>query len=224
MNPKRVVIYSDGASSGNPGPAAIGAVLKDGQGKFLARISQRIGEATNNQAEYRAIIAALEKAIGLGAEEVDIKSDSELVVKQIQGSYRVKKATLRPLYQRVVQLIGSFATFSITHIPRQQNREADNLAKKALDLVAHLPPAEGYRLTVKLNQTSEEESDIAYLHKLIDTLRDFPGEDEVSLRVTNEENVIILRLPNIHVDYCLELRKRLVGIVGKKRLKVEPVD
>jgi len=132
MKPKRVVIYSDGASAGNPGLAAIGAVLKDGQGKLLARISRRIGEATNNQAEYRAIIAALEEAIGLGAEEVDIKSDSELVVKQINGSYRVKKATLRPLYQRVVQLIGSFAAFSISHVPRQQNREADRLANKAL--------------------------------------------------------------------------------------------
>ncbi len=132
MNPKRVVIYSDGASAGNPGPAAIGAVLKDGQGKLLARISQSIGEATNNQAEYRAIIAALEKAIGLGAEEVDIKSDSELVVRQISGRYRVKKATLRPLYQRVVQLTGSLRAFSISHVPRQQNREADRLANKAL--------------------------------------------------------------------------------------------
>ena len=133
MNPKRVVIYSDGASAGNPGLAAIGAVLKDGQGRSLARISQRIGEATNNQAEYRAVIAALEKAIALGAEEVDIKSDSELVVKQISGRYRVKKATLRPLYQRVVQLAGSLAAFSITHIPRQQNREADRLANRALE-------------------------------------------------------------------------------------------
>jgi ribonuclease HI len=132
MTPKRLIIYTDGASSGNPGPASIGAVIQDGQGKVVTRISRGIGRATNNQAEYRAIIAALEEAARLGAEKVDIKSDSELVVKQLKGRYRVKKATLRPLYQKVVQLTGSFAAFTITHIPREQNREADRLAHRAL--------------------------------------------------------------------------------------------
>lgn len=126
-----MLVYTDGASLGNPGPAAIGAVIQDGQGRVISRISRRIGHATNNQAEYRAIIAALEEVSRLGAEEVDIKSDSELVVKQLNGRYRVKKATLRPLYQEVVQLIGPLAAFSITHIPREQNREADGLANKA---------------------------------------------------------------------------------------------
>jgi ribonuclease HI len=132
MPAKRLIVYTDGASSGNPGPASIGAVIRDGQGRVISRISQRIGHATNNQAEYRAIIGALEEATRLGAEEVDIKSDSELVVKQLKGQYKVKKATLRPLYQKVVQLISLFKTFSITHIPREQNREADRLANKAL--------------------------------------------------------------------------------------------
>ncbi len=132
MTPERLIIYTDGASSGNPGPSAIGAVIKDGQGKVISRISRRIGHATNNQAEYRAVIAALEEATRLGAGEVEIRSDSELVVKQLKGRYRVKKATLRPLYQKVVQLIGSLETFNITHIPRTQNREADKLANKAL--------------------------------------------------------------------------------------------
>jgi ribonuclease HI len=126
------VIYTDGASSGNPGLAAIGVAIKDEQGNLITTISQRIGTTTNNQAEYRAIIAALEKAVSLGAKEVELRSDSELVVKQIKGRYRVKKATLRPLYQKVVQLIGSLAAFTITHIPREQNREADRLANKAL--------------------------------------------------------------------------------------------
>ncbi|GAH88486.1 unnamed protein product, partial [marine sediment metagenome] len=90
---KRVVIYADGASRGNPGPAAIGAVIKDERGRLIASISQRIGKATNNQAEYRAIITALEEADRLGARQVDIKMDSELVVRQINGEYRVKKAT-----------------------------------------------------------------------------------------------------------------------------------
>jgi ribonuclease HI len=132
MTPKRLIVYTDGASSGNPGPASIGAVIKDGQGRAISRISRRIGYATNNQAEYRAIIAALEEAARLGAEEVDIKSDSELVVKQLKGRYRVKKATLRPLYQEVVRLTGSLGAFSITHIPRTQNTEADRLANQAL--------------------------------------------------------------------------------------------
>jgi len=132
MKPKRLIIYTDGASSGNPGQASIGAVVQDGQGKAVTRISRRIGHATNNQAEYRAIIAALEEAARLGAEEVEIRSDSELVVKQLNGRYRVKKATLRPLYQKVVQLIGPLEAFTITHILRTQNREADRLAHRAL--------------------------------------------------------------------------------------------
>jgi len=130
---KKAVIYADGASRGNPGPAAIGAIIKDERGRLITSISQRIGRATNNQAEYRAIIAALEEAARLGAKQVEIKTDSELVVKQINGEYRVKKATLKPLYQQVKQRQGSLEGFTITHILRQQNIEADNLANKALN-------------------------------------------------------------------------------------------
>ena len=132
MKIKRVVIFTDGAAAPNPGPAAIGAIIKDEQGKLLARISQRIGRATNNQAEYRAIIAALEKAVSLGAKHVEVNSDSELVVKQINGKYRVKKATLKPLYQEVKKLQSRLEGFTITHIPRRQNTEADKLANKLL--------------------------------------------------------------------------------------------
>ena len=99
----------------------------------MARISQRIGTTTNNQAEYRAIIAALEKAIELGATHVVINSDSELVVRQLNGRYRVKNAHLKPLYQKIKQLQSSLEEFTITHIPREQNKEADRLANKALD-------------------------------------------------------------------------------------------
>ncbi len=133
MRLKKAIIFADGASRGNPGPAAIGVTIKDKRGKLITFISQRIGRATNNQAEYRAIIAALEEAIRLGVKQVDIKTDSELVVKQISGQYRVKKATLKPLYQQVKQLQGSLEGFTITHILRRQNTEADNLANKALN-------------------------------------------------------------------------------------------
>ena len=134
MNLKRVIIWVDGASRGNPGPAAIGAIIKDDQSKLLARISQRIGTTTNNQAEYRAIIAALEKAVRLGASRVELNSDSELVVRQINGEYRVKKASLKSLYKQVKRLQDLLQSFTITHIPRQQNTEADNLANTALNL------------------------------------------------------------------------------------------
>ena len=129
----KVIICTDGAARGNPGPAAIGVTIKDEKGNLIASISRRIGITTNNQAEYQSIIAALEKAISLGTRYVELKSDSELVVKQINGQYKIKSTTLRPLYQKVVQLIGSLAGFTIAYIPREINTEADNLANQALD-------------------------------------------------------------------------------------------
>jgi len=130
---KKVIIFADGASQGNPGLSAIGAIIKDEQGRVIASISQGIGRATNNQAEYRAIIAALDNAIKLGASQVDMRSDSELVVRQINGQYRVKNASLKLLYQKVKHLQSQLAGFTITHVPRQQNTEADSLANMALE-------------------------------------------------------------------------------------------
>jgi ribonuclease HI len=129
----KLVIYTDGAARGNPGPAAIGVDIRDESGHTVAGISRRLGITTNNQAEYLAVIAGLEKAISLGARRVTIKSDSELVVKQLNGQYKIKNAALRPLYQEIVRLIGSLESFSITSIPREQNSAADALANKALD-------------------------------------------------------------------------------------------
>jgi ribonuclease HI len=128
----RLVINSDGVSRGNPGQAAIGVIIKDERGWLIASISQRIGWATNNQAEYRAIIAALEKALALNAGQVELNSDSELVVRQIKGQYRVRKKELRPLYERAKELESRLADFSIKHVPREQNWEADKLANAAL--------------------------------------------------------------------------------------------
>jgi len=132
MKTSKVIINTDGASRGNPGPAAIGATIKDERGRLLASISRYIGRTTNNQAEYRAIIAALEKTAQMGADRVDIRSDSQLVVRQLNGRYRVKKASLRPLYLEVHKLLSQFQGFTITYIPREQNKEADALANKAL--------------------------------------------------------------------------------------------
>ncbi len=133
MKIEKAIIYTDGASRGNPGPAAIGAVIKDGQGRVLGTISRPIGRTTNNQAEYQAVIAALEEAIRLGVAGVVIKSDSELVVEQINGRYRVKNPALKPLHQRVRELRSLFQSFAIASIPRRQNIEADRLSNAALD-------------------------------------------------------------------------------------------
>ncbi len=132
MKTERVVIFTDGTAEPNPGPAAIGATIKDEQGRLITSISQPIGRATNNQAEYRAVIAALEKAIELKASHVDLHSDSEWLVRQIKGQYRVKAAPIKPLYLKVKQLQNQFKGCTITHIPRQENIEAHNLADIAL--------------------------------------------------------------------------------------------
>lgn len=129
----RVIINADGAARGNPGPAAIGVTIKDNKGNLITSISRRIGRTTNNQAEYRAIIAGLEKAVKLGVKQVKVYSDSELAVKQINGRYRVKNTSLRILYENVLKLAGSLERFSIEHIPRSRSTEVDNLANKALD-------------------------------------------------------------------------------------------
>lgn len=133
MSIKKVIVNVDGAARGNPGPAAIGAIIRDETGNVLGRVSRAIGVTTNNQAEYQAIIAALEKAISAGAKQAIVKSDSKLVVEQINGRYKIKNTALRPLYQKVVQLAGSLESFSIIYVPREQNAEADALANKALD-------------------------------------------------------------------------------------------
>ena len=132
MTADRLIINADGTSRHNPGPAAIGATIKDDRGNLLASISRSIGRATNNQAEYKALIAALEKAIDMGARQVDIRLDSELVVRQVKGKYRVKNAALRPLYLRVGELLSQLEGFTISNVPREQNAEADKLANKAL--------------------------------------------------------------------------------------------
>lgn len=130
MSAKRLIIYTDGASSGNPGPAAIGVVIRDEQGRVIAKISEAIGRTTNNRAEYLALISGLEEALRLGAERVDLRMDSELIVRQLTGKYRSKK--LKALYKQTLQLLRKFKSYSIEHIPRERNKEADALTRHAL--------------------------------------------------------------------------------------------
>jgi ribonuclease HI len=127
------LLYADGASRGNPGPAAIGAVIFDDQGRERHRISQVIGRATNNQAEYRAAIAAVEAAVALGARHVELRMDSELVVRQMDSRYKVRNPGLKPLAARLKDLRWQLASLRAVSIPRQQNALADELANQALD-------------------------------------------------------------------------------------------
>ncbi len=129
----RWVVYSDGASRGNPGPAAYGAAVFDPAGNERHRASGALGIATNNVAEYRGLIAALESALALGARRVEARMDSELLVRQAIGRYRVKSPGLLPLYQRVVALRSRFEDVMFVHVPRARNRLADALANQALD-------------------------------------------------------------------------------------------
>jgi ribonuclease HI len=127
-----VQIYIDGAARGNPGPAGIGVVIKKGSQTF-AEISDFIGKATNNIAEYIAFIRGLEEALVLGATKVECFSDSELLVKQINGEYKVKNEGLSPLHHHAKSLIKKFKTFSISHTVREENKHADELANKGID-------------------------------------------------------------------------------------------
>jgi len=126
-------IYTDGASRGNPGPAAIGILFRRKGGEDLAEHHEAIGRATNNVAEYRAVVTALEICQRWGARRVHLKMDSELIVKQLLGIYRVKSPELRPLYQQVVFISRGMAEFQVTHVRREQNAHADALANRALD-------------------------------------------------------------------------------------------
>ena len=127
------VAYADGASRGNPGPSAIGVVIFDGEGREVHRESRRVGHGTNNEAEYRAAIAALEAALGLGASRLELRLDSELVVRQLTGRYRVRNPRLMPLYGRLVDLRTRFQSVTFRNLPRVGNRLADALANQALD-------------------------------------------------------------------------------------------
>lgn len=129
----KIVIYTDGGARGNPGPAGIGAVIYSGHKKIIAEISEYIGVATNNQAEYKALLAAFRKAADLGAKELDCYLDSELVVKQLKGEYRVKDKDLALLFLDIHNLSLSFKKIFYTHIPREKNEAADRLANEAMD-------------------------------------------------------------------------------------------
>lgn len=130
---KTVIINTDGGARGNPGPAGIGLVIKSELGETLYSYGAYIGEATNNVAEYSALIKALEESVNLGATKVKIQMDSELIVKQMQGIYKIKQPVLQELAVKVLSLLKKFDAYSFHHIRREYNQEADAQVNKALD-------------------------------------------------------------------------------------------
>jgi ribonuclease HI len=132
----RVVVHVDGGARGNPGPAAVAAVVSDGEGSVLDEAAEQIGTATNNVAEYRAVLLGLDRARALGADEVELVNDSELVARQLQGVYKVKHPAMRPLHLDATGRLRDFARWSIRTVPREQNAHADALVNRALDEAA----------------------------------------------------------------------------------------
>ncbi len=133
---RELVAYIDGGSRGNPGPAGFGVRIEDGEGHLLQEMRQAIGVATNNVAEYRGLLAALEYFVGAGVRRARIRSDSELLVKQMRGEYRVKHSGLVPLVRNARDLIARCDRVRFEHIPRTLNLEADRLANLAMDEAA----------------------------------------------------------------------------------------
>jgi ribonuclease HI len=129
----------DGGSRGNPGPASYGVVIRDPRGQVVAKLKKYIGRSTNNVAEYYGLIAALDYAQQHGIRALRVESDSELLVRQIRGQYKVKSPELRPLFERASKMAQTFSSFKIDHVYREQNAEADALANEALDETSGAP-------------------------------------------------------------------------------------
>ena len=129
----KLVLHVDGGARGNPGPAAIGVVVSTPDGELIDEISETIGRATNNVAEYRALLRGLERAQELGASELEIVGDSELVARQLTGAYKVKHPAMRPLYEQAIAALRGLDRWNIRTVPRAENARADALVNSALD-------------------------------------------------------------------------------------------
>jgi ribonuclease HI len=129
----KLTVNVDGGARGNPGPAAIGAVVRDGGGKILEERGERIGRATNNVAEYKALLLGIELAAVHGASELSLVGDSELIVRQVEGRYKVKDAMMKELHGQVKAALRPFESWSIRHVRRESNADADRLVNQALD-------------------------------------------------------------------------------------------
>jgi ribonuclease HI len=138
--PEALRVHIDGASRGNPGPAGVGVLFLGPDGRVVERLHRGIGDATNNVAEYAALLLALERASAMGVRDIEAYSDSELLVRQLQGRYQVKHPTLRSLHAKARERIAGFRRFTIHHVPRESNAEADTLANRGIEEAAGVVP------------------------------------------------------------------------------------
>jgi ribonuclease HI len=129
----KLTVNVDGGARGNPGPAAVGVVVRGPEGEVLEERGERIGRATNNVAEYKALLLGIELAAAHGAGELELVGDSELIVRQVEGKYKVKDATMKELHGEVKRALGAFESWSIRHVRREHNAEADRLVNEVLD-------------------------------------------------------------------------------------------
>jgi ribonuclease HI len=130
---ERLVVHADGGARGNPGPAAIAAVISEPDGGVVSEHAETIGRATNNVAEYRALLMGIQRARELGARELELVGDSELIARQVRGEYKVKDLALRELHAQVTRALAGFDRWTIRNVPREENAHADRLVNEALD-------------------------------------------------------------------------------------------
>ena len=142
-------MYIDGAARGNPGPAGIGVILEDADKQVVRNIDKFIGNATNNVAEYTALIVGMEAACKLGAKEISVNTDSELLAKQLGGEYKVKNPVLKGLHTKILKILDNFDQVVINNIPREENKGADKLANKAIDSSAKIRVGKSFILKSK---------------------------------------------------------------------------
>jgi ribonuclease HI len=174
----------DGGSRGNPGPASYGVVIRDPKGEVIAKLKKYIGRTTNNVAEYYGLIAALDYAQSNHISALRIESDSELLVKQMRGQYKVKSPDLKPLFERAKKMSQAFSSFRIDHVYREQNAEADALANEAMDEVSGKAPSAASATTASSSRSAEPKKLKARYYKGLLQLAqplDLPDDTEVEI-------------------------------------------
>jgi len=173
----------DGGSRGNPGPASYGVVVRNPKGEVIAQLKKYIGRTTNNVAEYYGLIAALDYAQSNNIRALRIESDSELLVKQMRGQYKVKSEDLKPLFERAKKMSQSFSSFRIDHVYREQNAEADALANEAMDEVSGRPPAASVPAAHSAGSSEPKKLKARYYKGLLQLAEplDLPDDTEVEI-------------------------------------------
>ncbi len=201
---KELIVLIDGASRGNPGPSGIGVVIQDPRGRVLKEVAEYIGHGTNNAAEYRALLKALEEAKTMEAQAVEIRSDSDLLVSQLTGTYKVKSPELSALYREAMQLLRSFSRWTARHVARGQNAAADALANQAIDQAL---PESVIEFSVLIQRQTH------------DFVARVPALPEVEVRAATR-SVALERARSAVIDAVTRLRRAGLPIPREERIRI----